>query len=841
MNHQTTRTGSVHWGLKALAILTLVTLGLPLLIGGVYLMALGGSWYYALAGAAYTYAALELLRGCMRGVWVLVAALVATALWALFESRGFNFWAFEARVVAPLFLAGVALLLVPRLRASERPANARPHAIVGAAMLAGFFGFIVAMFFPHGVVYNPQPVTKGAARPATLAADGQWLAYARTGEATRYAPFDQINTGNVTELKQAWVVHSGDIAEGGASGKEDQNTPLFADGIVYHCSPMNIVTAIDGTSGKVLWKYDPKSKFAFWKRCRTLGYYNPDLLPAGYAARIAAATAAATATTTSTNPATVKPGASTPTVPAPSVAPVAAANDTDASCHARIFVATIDAVLIALDAKTGQPCPGFGQDGRVDLNAGMGRVDPGFYVPTTGPIVAGTRILVGGWIGDNYSVGEPSGVVRAFDVDTGALAWAWDLGNPGNSGFPEEGKSYTRGTPNVWAPMAFDLDLGLAYLPTGNATPDYYGGKRRAFDDEYNAAIVAVDLATGKERWHFRTMNHDIWDYDLPSEPTLADFPDGNGGSTPALIQSTKRGQVFVLDRRTGTPLVETVEKPAPQGDGTATGEYYAKTQPYSVGMAAIGAEPLSERRMWGMVPIDQMLCRILFKQHFYAGDFTPQSTHKMLVYPGNNGGPNWGGNAVDEERNIMVVADMRMPVSAFLIPRSEIPPQDKFTPDPHGELSPQFGLPFGQKVVNFFSPLGVPCLEPPIGTISAIDLGTRKLLWQRPAGTMRDISIGKFQPHVPFYVGMPALGGAFTTRGGLTFFSATQDYYLRAFDTETGKELWKARLPSGSQSTPMTYVDKRSGRQFIVVTAGGARYNPNDRGDWIIAFALPK
>ena len=667
-----------------------------------------------------------------------------------------------------------------------------------------------------------------------MAADGQWLSYSRTGEATRFAPLDQINLDNVRELDQAWAVHSGDVAEGGVTGKEEQNTPIYADGIVYHCSPMNIVTAMEGATGKVLWRFDPKSKFAFWKRCRTLGYYNPALLTA------------LTGKPAATNPNASKPEANSE--PAPSSATSVAATSTapvlpaaPAICAARIFVANIDAKLHALDAKTGAVCTDFGDQGVVDLNAGMGDVQPGFYVPTTGAKVAGTRILIGGWISDNYSVGEPSGVVRAFDVITGDLAWAWDLGNPANSGIPEPGKTYTRGTPNVWAPMAFDLDLGMVYLPLGNATPDFYGGKRRAFDDEYNAAIVALDLATGKEQWHFRTVHHDIRDYDLPSQPTLADFPDGKGSSTPAVIQSTKRGQIFVLDRRTGKPLVETIEKPVPQGDGTATGEYYSKTLPYSVGMASLGSEPLTEKRMWGMVPIDQMICRILFKQHYYEGDFTPQSTRKTIGYPGNNGGPNWGGNTVDEERNILVIADMRVPVSQYLIPRKDIPPQNEFEPDPHGEMSPQFGLPFGQFITNFFSPLGVPCLEPPIGTISAIDLGTRKLLWQRPAGTMKDISIGGFKPNVPFYVGMPALGGAFTTRSGLTFYSATQDYYLRAFNTETGEEVWKARLPSGSQSTPMTYIDKVTGRQFIIVTAGGARYNPSDRGDWIIAYALPE
>ena len=800
-------TRGLFWGSKLLVGL-LAFIGIPLLFGGVYLIVLGGSWYYALAGAGFLVAGFHTWRGEMRGVWWCLGLLAATALWAFYES-GANFWALEARLMAPILLAALALLLVRTLSPQRgRPDHTTAYTVGGMALMLCFVGLFVAMFFPHGVIHDPQPVTKGTARPATMATDGQWLAYSRTGEGTRFAPFEQISLDNVRTLEQAWVVHSGDVATGGASGKEDQNTPLYADGIVYHCSPMNIVTAMEGGSGKVLWRFDPKSKYAFWKRCRSLGYYNPALAPV-----LVGTPAAVTATDT---------------------APAAAL------CAARIFVANIDAKLYALDAKTGAVCPGFGDNGRVDLNAGMGETPPGFYVPTTGPIVAGTRILVGGWIGDNYSVGEPSGVVRAFDVITGKLAWAWDLGNPGNSGFPEPGKSYTRGTPNVWAPMSFDLELGMAYLPLGNATPDFYGGKRRPFDDEYNAAMVALDLATGKEKWHYRTVHHDIWDYDLPSQPTLADFPDGKGGFNPAVIQSTKRGQIFVLDRRTGKPLVEVVEKPVPQGDGTATGEYYSKTQPYSVGIASVGTAPLTEKRMWGMVPIDQMLCRILFRQHYYEGDFTPQSTRKAIAYPGNNGGPNWGGNAIDEERNIMIVADMRMPVSQYLIPRKDIPPQDQFKPDPHGEMSPQFGLPFGQFITNFFSPLGVPCLEPPIGTISAIDLGSRKLLWQRPAGTMKDISIGMFQPRVPFYVGMPALGGAFTTRSGLTFFSATQDYYLRAFNTETGAEVWKARLPSGSQSTPMTYMDKATGRQFIVVTAGGARYNPNDRGDWIIAFALP-
>ena len=787
MNHQTTRASGVHWGFKALAILTLVTLGLPLLIGGVYLMALGGSWYYALAGAAYTYAAIELLRGRMRGVWVLVAALVATALWALFESRGFNFWAFEARVLGSLFLAGVALLLVPRLRAGERPANARPHAIVGAAMLAGFFGFIVAMFFPHGVVRGDFKITPGQSSAANAAAGDEWPAGARTTEGIRHAPARQITPENVGQLEVAWTLpNAGDVNDVD-KGLEEQNTPIYVDGRLFHCAPNDKVTAVDGATGKVLWRFDPQAKSPFWNRCRALGYFDPG------------------------------PG--------------------DA-CGPRVLIGTIDNRLIAVRAVDGKPCPTFGNNGTVDTSVGMGRIDPGDVMHTSGPLVAGEKVVLGAWIADGRSVGEPSGVVRAWDARNGQLAWAWDLGRPDIDTLPPPGETYTRGTPNAWPPLTADTALGLVFLPLGNATPDYYAGERRPFDDEYNSSLVALDLATGKERWHFQTVHHDIWDYDLPSQPALIDFPDGKGGTTPAVLQTTKRGYIFVLDRRTGAPLVETVERKVPGPDGTAPGERYAPTQPYPIGMASIGTAPLTEKAMWGMIPVDQMLCRIMFRSRRYDGDFTTQSTRETLIYPGNGGGLNWGSVSVDPERNILVLNDMRMPNTTHLIPRAEFDP--KTGQQPHGMIAPQLGLPFAQQLKQFMGPFGAPCLEPPMGSIYGIDLATRKVVWKRPAGSMKDMTFGGLQPGVAFYVGMPSLGGALTTGSGLTFFAGTQDYYLRAYDTQTGDELWKGRLPVGSQGTPISYVDKRSGRQFIVVVAGGARDNAKDRGDYIVAFALP-
>jgi len=796
----------VHIALKIFGGL-LIAIGLPLAIGGVYLLSLGGSWYYLVAGLGLAASGLYLFRGLMTGVWIYLAVLLLTLLWALAEV-GLQFWPLVPRLVAPLFLAAVALLLTPLIaQTARRPAGTRPFTLTGAALMFGFVAYLGLMLLPHGVISNPISFAPGQTSAATAAAGNDWYSYGRTGEGARFAPFDQITPENVTELEVAWVARTGFVAEQ-SRNLQDQNTPLYVDGTLYQCASGSQVTALDGVTGTIRWQFDPEAveNSPYWKRCRTLGYFDP--------------------------------GPADP-------------------CGPRILLTTVDSRLIALKASDGEVCETFGEAGTVDLTVGMGQLVPGdppdtgtvvppipgFLVQTTGPFVAGNRIVLGAWVADNVSLGEPSGAVRAFDAMTGRQIWAWDLGNPAITNLPPEGETYTVGTPNVWSAMAFDLDLNMIYLPLGNATPDYYGGMRRDFDDEYNSSVVALNLDTGREVWHFNTVHHDIWDYDVPSQPNLAELPDGAGGTIPVVIQTTKRGQVFVLDRRTGVPVRTVEERPVPGGDGTVEGEYYSATQPYSTGIASISAEPLSEQQMWGATPLDQMLCRILFRQYRYEGEFTAQSVQASILYPGNNGGINWGSASVDQQRNIMVTADMRMPVISRLIPRDQFRREHPdFEGDPHGEVSPQFGLPYANDVRNFMSPIGIPCLEPPWGSVTAVDLNSGQMVWQHPAGTSRDVTLPSLglQTGIPFYVGMPALGGPITTGGGLTFHAGTQDYYMRAYDTETGRLLWRGRLPTGAQSTPMTYIGA-DGRQYIVVSAGGARYNPNDWGDYIVAFALPR
>jgi quinate dehydrogenase (quinone) len=396
----------------------------------------------------------------------------------------------------------------------------------------------------------------------------------------------------------------------------------------------------------------------------------------------------------------------------------------------------------------------------------------------------------------------------------------------------------------MWSTPAYDDALGLVYVPLGNETPDYFGLGRNSASERYNSSIVALDIETGRPRWSVQTVHHDVWDYDVPSQPALVDLPDGDGGTVPALLQTTKRGQLFLLNRATGAPLARIVEQRVPQ-NGAVPEERLAPTQPYSVGLPAIGAHRLTEGDAWGMTALDQLWCRISFREHRYDGEFTPIGLERSLQYPGPLGGLNWGSVSVDPLVHVAFMNDTRIASSRVLVPRSEYAKWAESNPElglnAHGAgLQPQAGAPYGVFVELWLSPLGVPCNRPPLGTLSAVDLVSGQLLWQIPAGTTKDTGPLGITTHLPMPAGLPTYAGTTVTAGGLLFFAGTQDFYVRAYDAATGTELWRHRLPVGSSATPMTYVSPKTGRQYVVVSVGGAARSPKT-GDYVMAFALPE
>jgi quinate dehydrogenase (quinone) len=773
-------------------------MGAYLAWNGLTLLQLGGSFYYLPIGLVILVAGILMIRADVRGAWLYGAAFAVTIVWALWES-GFHFWPLTARIGFLGLIGMFVALITPKLKGAQNCKAMRAGSLGAAAVL--LLGIIGAFIY----AFEPIWLVKPGAAPA-VAADfkpgsdnANWTNAGRTPDGTQFAPFDQITPQNVSDLKVAWTFRTGDFSSGGA---ENQNTPLQIGDMVYACTPSNQVFALEATTGKQIWKFDPQvnsGSSPTWQRCRSVAYYE---------------------------------------VPASAQAPQPGGGD--AICQRRIYVTTADLRLIGVDAATGKPCASFGVNGEVNLAVGMGKVVPGFYNPTAGPVLAGSRLIVGGWVMDNQSVDEPSGAVRAFDAVTGQLSWVWDIGRPGVNTAPAAGESYTRGTPNTWAAPTYDAELGLVYLPTGNGTPDIFGGHRTAATDRVSSSIVALDANTGAERWVFQTTHHDLWDYDLPSKPVLYDVPGKDGKRIPALIQTTKRGEIFVIDRRDGKAIAEVVEKPVPT-EGVK-GERMSPTQPYSVGMPQIREGVLQESGMWGITPFDQLACRIAFRQLEYKGDFTPPSTKWYIPHPSPFGTMNWGGISIDKQHDYLIVNDMRIMMKSKLLPRetvaNAIAQSGKIGPSSSGVV-PMDGTPYGRVSAMVMSELGVPCTEPPFGTMTAIDLKTSKIAWQRSLGTVEELGPLGMRTGMPMPLGMPSLGGPVATASGLIFFTGTADYYLRAMDVKTGKEIWRSPLPVGGQSTPLVFVAPKDGKQYVVVTAGGAR-RAAARGDYIIAYALP-
>jgi len=753
-------------------------LGALLAVGGAELARLGGSPYYLIAGLWLLATGVVLARRYGWGLAAYALFLAATLAWAVAEV-GTSPWLLLPRLAGPLVLFAVlalAALALPRRPPAERAA-AGPAAAAGAGLLAlcvvGAAGW-----------YGKSVLAQADAPRAAPQAATDWAAYGGDPRGQRFSPAAGITPANVGALQVAWTYRTGERPDPDKPKRyRFEATPLKIGDTLYFCTPHNRIVALDAETGRERWVHDPKvdPQAGAFRSCRGVSYWEAPM----------------------------------------DAAPKDAAPQ---ACSRRILAPTLDARLLAVDADTGRPCEDFGTHGQVDLRAGMGKIPPNAYYVTSPPAIGRDVAVVGGWVTDSWSVDMPSGVIRGYDVRTGRLVWNWDPGRPDETAPIAEGETYTRASPNSWAPATVDEALGLVFLPTGNGTLDHWGGARKAVNERFSSAVVALDLETGKLRWVYQTVHHDLWDLDVPAQPTLVDLPRG-GGVVPALFLPTKRGDIFVLDRRTGAPVVPAPEKPVPQK--ASPGDWSSPTQPFSE--LSFAPKRLREADMWGVSPLDQLWCRIKFRKARYDGVFTPTGLEPVIAYPGSYGVFNWGGAAIDERRRLAV---LNATYTAFYL---QVAPRNAETMAKTAR--PQYGTPYVTLGGPFMSPLGIPCNAPPWGELLAVDLATMKTVWRKPFGTTQDRAI----LGVSLPLGMPSMGGPVLTQSGLAFIAAASDDYIRGYEAASGRELWKARLPAGGQATPMTYVSPGSGRQFVVVAAGGHATIGSKTGDYVIAYSLPR
>lgn len=509
-----------------------------------------------------------------------------------------------------------------------------------------------------------------------------------------------------------------------------------------------------------------------------------------------------------------------------------------AVCPRKILLPVNDGRLIAVNAETGEACSDFGDNGTIDLKKKMPYAYPGGYNPTSPPVVTASTIIIGGSVTDNLSNKEPSGVIRAYDVNSGKLKWIFDTGAKDPNAMPGENTDYVHNSPNAWAPLAYDAERDIVYIPTGVGTPDIWGGDRSELKERYANFVLALDATTGKLLWHFQTTHHDLWDMDVPSQPSLGDFVQ-NRQKIPAIYVLTKTGNLFVLNRETGEPLVPIEERPVPQkvllGPQTE-GEHYSATQPFSkLDLAPKGK--LSDKDMWGATMFDQMVCRIMFKKLNYQGIYTPPSENGTLVFPGNLGVFEWGGLSLNSDRQIALMNPLALPFVSKLKKEDPNRPETIKGSGTESGFQPMYGTPYSVSIEPFLSPLGLPCKQPGWGYIAGVDLTNQEIVWKKRIGTIRD-SLPQLMQLPPLKIGVPGLGGVISTAGDVMFVAATQDNYIRAFNASNGEQLWQARLPAGGQATPMTYM--QNGKQYVVIMAGGHSSFGTKLGDALVAYALP-
>jgi quinoprotein glucose dehydrogenase len=611
----------------------------------------------------------------------------------------------------------------------------------------------------------------------------------------RYSNLDQINRDNVARLEIAWTYRTGELGAGLASaGKLTfEATPVLAFGTLYLSTATDIVIALDPITGRARWRFDPHiDRRVRYSEAASRGvsvWQDPDAGSVG-------------------------------------------------TCSRRVFIGTLDARLIALDAMTGAPCARFGNRGVVDLSRGVRLRDRGQYLVTSPPAVTRDRVVVGSAIGDNRAVEVERGVIRAFDARSGALEWTFDP-IPDSPSHPAAGEwrpdqAARTGAGNAWAVMSVDPARGAVFVPTGSASPDYYGGERLG-SDRFADSLLALDATTGRLLWHQQLIHHDLWDYDLAAQPVLVSLETG-AAPVYALLEATKSGMLFVFNRDTGQPLVPIVERPAPRS--TVPGEQASPTQPFPGTPPLASHSPIDPRDAWGITFWDRGACRELLRRYRNEGTYTPPDTRGSISAPGYAGGVDWGGIAFDARRERVIAAVNHLPTVEKLVARQDLARALHSEEFAHAEVGYQLGTPFAVLRKPLLSPWGLPCTRPPWGTLVSIDLRRNRIVWEVPLGSTKGIGPW-FAPTRDF--GVPGMGGPIVTAGDLVFVAAAMDNYFRAFDVETGREVWKFPLPAGGQATPMTYRAGRDQRQYLVIAAGGHGRLGTPRGDYVIAFALPQ
>ncbi len=625
-----------------------------------------------------------------------------------------------------------------------------------------------------------------------------WPTYAGSAGGTRYSPLNQINRSNVEDLEIAWTYNTGHLERAPQLRPMVgfQVTPiLLPDEAGRHlvlCDPLNRISALDPATGQERWTFDPEinlTPYAGRFNCRGVTYWrDPEAEEA-------------------------------------------------AACAHRILLATNDRRLAAIDARNGESCADFGDNGIVDVTPIIMELRPANQLLTmqlNSPVAVVNGVIIIGGTADKFKdASSMNGAVRAFSARTGEHLWTFDtlIREPeGDS----ESSAYHVGGANAWINMTWDSEHDLVFIPTASPAPNFYGGKRPG-KNLYANSLIVLRAATGELVWHYQILHHDLWDWDLPTSPILAEITRG-GEKIPVVMQLTKQGMVFTFHRYTGEPFFEIEERPVPT-DGLPEDDV-SPTQPFPVKPPPLVRHGIGPEDAWGLTPYDKGKCRELIESMRHGPIYTPPTTEATLMMPNVGGGMNWGGGAFDPNGNILVTPVGESPYRVRLVPREDI--------DPEAARAPMAGLPtgppgfiegtdYGLEQGTLFSPFMMPCTAPPWGKLVAVDMGEGTIKWEVPLGL-----IDKLSPiPIPLRWGTPFAGGPIATGGGLVFIGATADERFRAYDTKSGELLWEFEGPTSANATPMTYM--AGGKQFVVVATGGHNWvYPWKKGDSVVAYSLP-